>query len=115
VNGRRPGAELVRLIERSSELKRDLVGFACGPRLERSLAAAIREADLEELEGADAIGFLDRFALQYRMRDGRTVVDRFVASRPIWMRRTGSCCSAGATRWRGSSGSAARTATRSSC
>jgi hypothetical protein len=83
VNRRRPGAELARLIERSSELKRDLVGFACGRRMERSLAAAMREADLEEdLEGADAIGFLDRFALQYRLRDGRTVVDRFVASRP---------------------------------
>jgi hypothetical protein len=79
---RRGAEDLARLIERSSELKRDLVGFACGPRMERSLAAAMAEADLEELEGADAIGFLDRFALQYRMRDGRTVVDRFVASRP---------------------------------
>ena len=42
----------------------------------------MREAGLEELEEADAIGTIDRFALQYRMRDGRTVVDRFVASRP---------------------------------
>jgi hypothetical protein len=40
------------------------------------------EAGLEEFEEADAIGVIDRFALQYRMRDGRTVVDRFVASRP---------------------------------
>ena len=70
------------LIERSAELKRDLVDFACSPRLERSLAAAMLEAGLEELEEADAIGTIDRFALQYRMRDGRTVVDRFVASRP---------------------------------
>jgi hypothetical protein len=70
------------LIQRSAELKRDLVGFACSPRLARSLAAAMAEAGLEELDEADAIGVIDRFALQYRMRDGRTVVDRFVASRP---------------------------------
>ena len=82
MNGRRGGEELARLIERSAELKRDLVDFACSPRLQRSLAAAMLEAGLEELEEADAIGTIDRFALQYRMRDGRTVVDRFVASRP---------------------------------
>jgi hypothetical protein len=82
VNGRRGGEDLARLIERSAELKRDLVDFACSPRLERALAAAMLEAGLEELEEADAIGTIDRFALQYRMRDGRTVVDRFVASRP---------------------------------
>jgi hypothetical protein len=81
VTGRRDG-ELARLIERSSDLKRDLVDFACSPRLRRSMTAALREADLEELEEADAINAIDRFALQYRMRDGRTVVDRFVASRP---------------------------------
>jgi hypothetical protein len=82
VNGRRGGEDLAVLIERSAELKRDLVDFACSPRLERALAAAMLEAGLEELKEADAIGTIDRFALQYRMRDGRTVVDRFVASRP---------------------------------
>jgi len=76
------GLELAGLIERSAELKRDLVDFACSPRLERALAAAMLEAGLEDVEEADAIGTIDRFALQYRMRDGRTVVDRFVASRP---------------------------------
>jgi len=82
VNGRRGGEGLAVLIERSAELKRDLVDFACSPRLERSLAAAMLEAGLEELEEADAIGTVDRFALQYRLPDGKTVVDRFVASRP---------------------------------
>jgi hypothetical protein len=82
VNGRRGGEDLARLIERSAELKRDLVDFACSPRLERTLAAAMLEAGLDELEKADAISTIDWFALQYRMRDGRTVVDRFVASRP---------------------------------
>jgi len=81
VTGRRDG-ELARLIERSSELKRGLVDFACSPRLRRSMAVAMREAGLEKLEEADAINTIDWFALQYRMRDGRTVVGRFVASRP---------------------------------
>ena len=82
MTGRGGGAELTRLIERSGELKRDLVDFACSPRLKRSLAAAMAEAGLEEFEDADAIGIIDRFALQYRLPDGKTVVDRFVASRP---------------------------------
>jgi hypothetical protein len=82
VNGRRSGEGLAFLIERSAELKRDLVDFACSPRLERSLAAAMLKAGLEEFEEGDAIGTIDRFALQYRLPDGQTVVDRFVASRP---------------------------------
>jgi hypothetical protein len=70
------------LIERSADLKRDLVDFACSPRWERSLAAAMAEAGLEEIDEGDAISAIDRFALQYRLPDGQTVVDRFVASRP---------------------------------
>ena len=35
-----------------------------------------------ELNEAELIGVIDRFALQYRPPDGKTVVDRFVASRP---------------------------------
>ena len=82
MNGRRGEEDLAVLIERSAELKRDLVDFACGPRLERSLAAAMLEAGLEEIDEGDAISTIDRFALQYRLPDGQTVVDRFVASRP---------------------------------
>ena len=82
MNGRHGGEELAALIERSAELKRDLVDFACSPRLQASLAAAMLKAGMEEVEEADAIGTIDRFALQYRLPDGKTVVDRFVASRP---------------------------------
>jgi hypothetical protein len=82
MNGRRGGEGLAVLIERSSELERDLVDFACSPGLERSLAAAMVAAGLEVVAEADAIGTIDRFALQYRLPDGKTVVDRFVASRP---------------------------------
>jgi hypothetical protein len=82
VNGRPGEQDLAVLIARSAELKRDLVDFACGPRLERSLAAAMLKAGLDEPEEADAINTIDRFAMQYRLPDGKTVVDRFVASRP---------------------------------
>jgi hypothetical protein len=66
VNGRRGEDELAVLIKHSAELKRDLVDFACSPRLKRSLAAAMAEVDPEELERADSIDVIDRFALQYR-------------------------------------------------
>ena len=82
MNGRRGGEDLAVLIERSAELKRALVDFACSPRWERSLAAAMLEAGLEEIDEGGAISAIDRFALQYRLPDGQTVVDRFVASRP---------------------------------
>ncbi len=67
MNGRRGGEDLAVLIERSAELKRDLVDFACSPRLKRSLAAALLEAGLEEIDEGDAISVIDRFALQYRL------------------------------------------------
>ena len=70
------------LVARSTALKRDLVEFACSPRMKRSLGAAMLKAGIEEFEEADAIGIIDRFALQYRLPDDKTVVDRFVASRP---------------------------------
>lgn len=82
MNGQRGEDELAVLIERSAELKRALVEFACSPRLARSLAAAMAEAGLEEPEEAEFVGVLDRFALQYHLKDGKTVVERFVASRP---------------------------------
>jgi hypothetical protein len=82
VNGRRGEEDLAVLIERSADLKRDLVDFACSPRWKRSLAAAMAEAGLREIDEGDAISTIDRFALQYRLPDGQTVVDRFVASRP---------------------------------
>jgi hypothetical protein len=52
VNGRRGGEGLAVLLERSAQLKRELVDFACSPRLERSLAAAMFEAGPKESEEA---------------------------------------------------------------
>jgi hypothetical protein len=75
---------LASLIERSAELKRALVEFACSPRFGRHLrrfmlAAADTEGDLDE---GEAIDIIDRFALQHRLPNGRTVLDQFLAGQP---------------------------------
>jgi hypothetical protein len=72
------------LIERSAELKRALVDFACSPRFDRRLTAFMLEASGPEgeLEESEAVGIIDRFALQHRLSNGKTVLDQFLASRP---------------------------------
>jgi hypothetical protein len=72
------------LIERSAELKRDLVDFACGPRLQRHLTQFMRKSvgPGDVLDEGDAAGLLDRFALQHRLPNGKTVIDQFLGSRP---------------------------------
>jgi hypothetical protein len=72
--------ELALLIERSADLKRDLVQFLHGPRFERPLAAALLEAADPEAE-LDETGAIDWFAAA-PPAGGETVVDRFVASLP---------------------------------
>ena len=80
----RDEASLPLLIERSAELKRALVDFACGPRFERRLAPFMLEAagPEGELNEGEAIGIIDRFALQHRLPNGKTVLDQFTTSRP---------------------------------
>ena len=47
------------------------------------MPAILEAADSDgELDEAELIGVIDRFALQHHLPDGKTVVDRFVASRP---------------------------------
>jgi hypothetical protein len=77
-------ASLASLMERSAELKRALVDFACGPRFERHLAPFMLEAagPQGELSEGKAIGIIDRFALQHRLPNGKTVLGQFLASRP---------------------------------
>jgi hypothetical protein len=72
------------LIERSGDLKRELLDFARGRRFEREFqkALAARFGTASEI-GEQAFGdFLDRFMLQRRLADGRTIVDHFVAAHP---------------------------------
>ena len=72
------------LIARSGDLKRELVDYAEGARFSRALQRAYDERfgpwDLPD--EAASIDFLDRFILQHRLKDGRTIVERFVADHP---------------------------------
>ena len=75
---------LASLIERGAELKRALVDFALSPRCERHLERFMLETTdpWQELSEGEAIGVIDRFALQHRLPNGKTVLDQFLASRP---------------------------------
>jgi hypothetical protein len=75
---------LANLLARSAVLKRGLVEFAVGPRCERHLAnfKAASFGHSDEPANGEEINVIDRFALQHRLPNGDTVVDRFLASRP---------------------------------
>ena len=75
---------LASLIERSAELKRALVDFALSPRFERHLEQFMLEAAGPDqvLSEGEAIGVIDRFALQHRLPNGKTMLDQFLASWP---------------------------------
>jgi hypothetical protein len=72
------------LVERSGDLKAELVSFAQGPRFSRSFRRAVRQRFGKVVVGdeGDVANFLDHFILQYRLPDGRTIVECFVAARP---------------------------------
>ncbi len=71
------------LMEHCSELKRQLVGFACSQRFSHQLERAVRESlgsgAAEENEFAN---LLDHFILQRPLADGGTVVEVFIAEHP---------------------------------
>jgi hypothetical protein len=77
-------SELARLIERSAELKGDLVRFGYGPRFERAMDEALLEAagPDDELDEHVEISVADHFMLQRHLPNGKTVLELFVASRP---------------------------------
>jgi hypothetical protein len=73
------------LVTRSGDLKRDLVRYAQQPRYHR----AFREALLDHEDVASVVVderkmtmVFDHFLFQYRLRNGKTVVEQFVAARP---------------------------------
>jgi hypothetical protein len=82
MNGDEPS--LASLIERSAELKRALVDFALSPRFERHLEQFMLEAadPFKELSEGEAIGVIDRFALQHCLPNDKTVLDQFLAGQP---------------------------------
>lgn len=73
---------LTDLIERSAELKGELVAFAQSARFDRWLTPLLLEAAGPErrLDEGEAVRITDHFILRYRLPGGATVVDRFVAS-----------------------------------
>lgn len=72
------------LLQRSGPLKAALVAFGKSPRFASEFRSAFadRFGTAEPGNQVDYINFLDRFVLEHRTRDGRTVVEQFVASRP---------------------------------
>ncbi|GHE45498.1 hypothetical protein GCM10017673_54420 [Streptosporangium violaceochromogenes] len=71
-------------IERAGTLKSRLVRFALSRRFERELSAVFERefpGGVVHDEGVVSL-VIDHFALQHRLADGDTVVDRFVAARP---------------------------------
>ncbi|MCY0963120.1 hypothetical protein [Streptomyces sp. H27-H5] len=71
------------LVARSGELKGELVEFAQHPRFGRQLTARLRAAGGSggPLDEGVAVRTVDHFALQHRLHDGTTIVERFVAQR----------------------------------
>src|SRR5437016_4099430 len=71
------------LIARAADLKGELVAFAQSPRFARRLDALLFDAADRDghLDEATVVLTIDHFALQHRLLDGRTVVERFVAQR----------------------------------
>ena len=71
------------LVERSGELKAELIEFARKPCYEQAFRQV---ASAHRLEGrvigeGELIDILDRLVLQHRLRGGQTIVEQFVASR----------------------------------
>jgi hypothetical protein len=74
---------LPELLARAADLKGELVRFAQGPRYQRKLRGQVAEAADQHglLDEGMLISVIDRFALQYRRPDGRTVIEDFIARR----------------------------------
>jgi hypothetical protein len=75
--------EMAQLVERCVQLKAELLDFSRGKRFERVLVDALtaRFGPVVVAEEEELINFFDRFALQHRLSDGRTVLERFVRAR----------------------------------
>jgi hypothetical protein len=78
-----PPSELGGLLERCSELKRQLVEFACSPRFSEQLDQALKEyATGPVASEADVTNVVDHFILQQPLADGRAVAEVFAAEHP---------------------------------
>ena len=78
-----PTASIESLVTQGRDLKGELVAFAKSPRFSKQLTARLRSAADPHgyLDENTAVLTIDHFALQHRLPDGRTVLERFVAQR----------------------------------
>ncbi len=72
------------LVERSGALKQELVHFAQQPPFARRLRQQLRRRVDQRgpMNDSKLIDLLDRFILEHRLADGRTVVEHFVRKHP---------------------------------
>ena len=76
-------SEVASLLEHCSELKRQLVEFACSQRFSGPLDQALKEhATGPVASEADVTNVVDHFILQQPLADGRTVAEVFAAEHP---------------------------------
>jgi hypothetical protein len=76
-------SEAAGLLDHCSELKRQLVEFACSQRFSRQLGQALRAgSDGKAVDEADLVNIIDHFILQRPLPGGRTVVEAFVSAHP---------------------------------
>src|SRR5262245_19412525 len=70
------------LIERSVDLKREVIEFALQPRYDRAVDRAIEErfGPVDEVEETAFLKFIDWFIMQYRLPGGHTVVEQYVTA-----------------------------------
>jgi hypothetical protein len=74
--------DLVDLVERSGDLKAELIAFASRRRYAQALRdlATAHLGERRVMGEGDLIDILDRLVLQHRLPSGRTIVEEFVAS-----------------------------------
>jgi len=72
------------LVERSGDLKRELLEFSRQPRFDRDRREVLRDHFPNRFvdDESELIAALDYFLLQHELRSGKTVVERFAANRP---------------------------------
>ena len=77
-------AEIDELVERSGDLKRELLDFSHRPRYRKVFRQALAESGIGSIvtDEEQLVTAIDHFVLQYRLPTGRTVLDEFVAARP---------------------------------
>ncbi len=70
------------LLERSGELKAELVEFSQQPKFAQACQQVLSQYMTSGLGEGQLVNAIDHFVLQHRLRSGQTIVEQFVAARP---------------------------------